>query len=132
MTDEELQLLLDQANEEYLEKEKGVIGKTIDVVSDTYEALPEPVQDVAESVGQGAVIAGSKFMDWIAPLAKPWGAVAGAWDAVGEFSGPRVHYNTDTGQLDISYFEDARPDDCLLYTSPSPRDATLSRMPSSA
>ena len=25
-----------------------------------------------------------------------------------------------------------RIDDCLLYTSPSPRDATLSRMPSSA
>ena len=25
-----------------------------------------------------------------------------------------------------------RPDDCLLYTSPSPRDATLARMPSSA
>ena len=24
------------------------------------------------------------------------------------------------------------PEDCLLYTSPSPRDATLSRMPSSA
>ena len=24
------------------------------------------------------------------------------------------------------------PSDCLLYTSPSPRDATLSRMPSSA
>ena len=27
--------------------------------------------------------------------------------------------------MDIPYF-------CLLYTSPSPRDATLSRMPSSA
>ena len=26
----------------------------------------------------------------------------------------------------------SRPDFCLLYTSPSPRDATLSRMPSSA
>ena len=26
----------------------------------------------------------------------------------------------------------ANPKDCLLYTSPSPRDATLSRMPSSA
>ena len=26
----------------------------------------------------------------------------------------------------------ARPESCLLYTSPSPRDATLSRMPSSA
>ena len=28
--------------------------------------------------------------------------------------------------------ETAVPDPCLLYTSPSPRDATLSRMPSSA
>ena len=28
--------------------------------------------------------------------------------------------------------EKERPDACLLYTSPSPRDATLSRMPSSA
>ena len=27
---------------------------------------------------------------------------------------------------------DAHPYNCLLYTSPSPRDATLSRMPSSA
>ena len=27
---------------------------------------------------------------------------------------------------------EAEPRDCLLYTSPSPRDATLSRMPSSA
>ena len=27
---------------------------------------------------------------------------------------------------------DAHARDCLLYTSPSPRDATLSRMPSSA
>ena len=28
--------------------------------------------------------------------------------------------------------EQAKRDACLLYTSPSPRDATLSRMPSSA
>ena len=27
---------------------------------------------------------------------------------------------------------EAQLNDCLLYTSPSPRDATLSRMPSSA
>ena len=31
-----------------------------------------------------------------------------------------------------TYFIDVEPDTCLLYTSPSPRDATLSRMPSSA
>ena len=32
----------------------------------------------------------------------------------------------------VSIAEIDRPEDCLLYTSPSPRDATLSRMPSSA
>ena len=32
-----------------------------------------------------------------------------------------------TGSVDFNHFID-----CLLYTSPSPRDATLSRMPSSA
>ena len=31
-----------------------------------------------------------------------------------------------------AYIEFSISDDCLLYTSPSPRDATLSRMPSSA
>ena len=32
----------------------------------------------------------------------------------------------------IGLLEAAKKYDCLLYTSPSPRDATLSRMPSSA
>ena len=37
------------------------------------------------------------------------------------------------GILDRILGEDGKKkDDCLLYTSPSPRDATLSRMPSSA
>ena len=30
------------------------------------------------------------------------------------------------------YMNENKPECCLLYTSPSPRDATLSRMPSSA
>ena len=30
------------------------------------------------------------------------------------------------------YYKEGQPTNCLLYTSPSPRDATLSRMPSSA
>ena len=34
--------------------------------------------------------------------------------------------------LEINAVGDTHIDDCLLYTSPSPRDATLSRMPSSA
>ena len=32
----------------------------------------------------------------------------------------------------VDFIEQAQVGDCLLYTSPSPRDATLSRMPSSA
>ena len=32
----------------------------------------------------------------------------------------------------ITIFNQGNIDACLLYTSPSPRDATLSRMPSSA
>ena len=32
----------------------------------------------------------------------------------------------------LNYEEIPQLSDCLLYTSPSPRDATLSRMPSSA
>ena len=38
-------------------------------------------------------------------------------------------------EVDALFIEDGKPaslSDCLLYTSPSPRDATLSRMPSSA
>ena len=44
----------------------------------------------------------------------------------------------DTGRIsnysqdDINSEVMRRFQDCLLYTSPSPRDATLSRMPSSA
>ena len=41
------------------------------------------------------------------------------------------HQNTIVSTLNAQLkIED--PEACLLYTSPSPRDATLSRMPSSA
>ena len=36
------------------------------------------------------------------------------------------------GKLTLEILPKADNKDCLLYTSPSPRDATLSRMPSSA
>ena len=44
--------------------------------------------------------------------------------------------NSQDVDLAMTYFSDdavwSFPNGCLLYTSPSPRDATLSRMPSSA
>ena len=43
----------------------------------------------------------------------------------------RTNYQTDP--IAVARFQrEARAMACLLYTSPSPRDATLSRMPSSA
>ena len=36
------------------------------------------------------------------------------------------------GKPNLQYILDECIEACLLYTSPSPRDATLSRMPSSA
>ena len=48
-----------------------------------------------------------------------------------------VDFENDYKTLDLPYMESLiwavkQLHDCLLYTSPSPRDATLSRMPSSA
>ena len=52
---------------------------------------------------------------------------------VTRFGGYTSHLNMDEGHIlplsDDWTFEEGA---CLLYTSPSPRDATLSRMPSSA
>ena len=39
---------------------------------------------------------------------------------------------TEMGQVKQQLAEEAAADACLLYTSPSPRDGLLSRMPSSA
>ena len=48
----------------------------------------------------------------------------------------RRNYRKNTGYFRDRYLNKKKPHlkkcTCLLYTSPSPRDATLSRMPSSA
>ena len=49
-------------------------------------------------------------------------------DALGEIMTATTRAGSSVSEL----LELARLDACLLYTSPSPRDATLSRMPSSA
>ena len=47
--------------------------------------------------------------------------------------GRRLHaVHVVEGQTDCAFFRPLPNKPCLLYTSPSPRDATLSRMPSSA
>ena len=60
--------------------------------------------------------------------AVPSGASTGAHEAVELRDGDGERY---LGK-GVTKAVDAVNTDCLLYTSPSPRDATLSRMPSSA
>ena len=67
--------------------------------------------------------------------------VKGVWVSCKSIPGRAFYFETYLPEyaamydkLPISAFlsEPELPDPCLLYTSPSPRDATLSRMPSSA
>ena len=44
---------------------------------------------------------------------------------------PLIDASSDRESFD-KRFPEKKPDDCLLYTSPSPRDYAASRMPSSA
>ena len=66
-----------------------------------------------------------------------------AWPDRRICNGCKKVFNSDECEIDIGDFWNCREEmvyacsdkcaeDCLLYTSPSPRDATLSRMPSSA
>ena len=52
--------------------------------------------------------------------------------AVKKISVAAEHVPVDTLAKVLSQLEEEEPDVCLLYTSPSPRDGLLSRMPSSA
>ena len=54
-----------------------------DVISSIYDVVPDPIQSGIEGIGQGAKVAGSKFMDILAPLDKPRGFAAGAWEELG-------------------------------------------------
>ena len=58
----------------------------------------------------------------------------GLWDgdAVSAFSNTQSLELNGSGSAGADWGLNANPMACLLYTSPSPRDATLSRMPSSA
>ena len=79
----------------------------------------------AQDVNQG-YLGNCWFLSTIANLAETPGAI------------PSLFLNTDNavepaGIYGVKFFLLGRPYIvCLLYTSPSPRDATLSRMPSSA
>ena len=59
------------------------------------------------------------------------------WDEIKEIDDSNIgyighHSHTHEYLIDMTEKEFINDIDCLLYTSPSPRDWTISRMPSSA
>ena len=69
----------------------------------------------------GVIIIKEIFKDWIEPLRKGFQKV---------LENPSKYGRENVSDSSGRFFEDYC--NCLLYTSPSPRDGLLSRMPSSA
>ena len=65
--------------------------------------------------------------EWLALLIRRMDAVAAVYRLAAAMSP-----GTDSRRTHIEFHRRGRFDACLLYTSPSPRDGLLSRMPSSA
>ena len=60
----------------------------------------------------------------------PWAYHSSTFDVNTEWKMFEINFSDFEKKSGVS--AKLRPNNCLLYTSPSPRDATLSRMPSSA
>ena len=124
-----------------------------EVISDSpaYGNASSAIQNVASAfLGGGKIPVGT--IEWAAasdptfPAATGYAAPLLPWSTsipvVGEFvlliSSPSPGQTTEDSSQESFYYlgpiglDGNKNINCLLYTSPSPRDATLSRMPSSA
>ena len=103
------------------------------LASDVAARLSLPVEPVSAMDGYAARMADCGSVGTTltrigeSAAGRPWTGTLGAGQAVRIFTGAVIPDGADC----IILQEDVDAS-CLLYTSPSPRDATLSRMPSSA
>ena len=93
-----------------------------------FGALDE--KSIAWKVAQNAHEQGAKFVLSNAPIALRMGKI----NELAEKTGSRVIPADATSVDDLNklFEESVKLLGCLLYTSPSPRDGSISRMPSSA
>ena len=127
-------------NEDYyatiLEKERML------AIGETAEKLSHRIKNILQSINGGAFLVddGLEKSD-ISTVEKGWSIVKRNQERISRLVLDMMSVNNDyvadkklfciVDMLDRA-IENQRADACLLYTSPSPRDATLSRMPSSA
>ena len=98
------------------------------------EANPDPNTSV---VAASAILLAlhAQALDGVGQIVRINMQTANAWansDDFLAFEGKPDRLGVDSEHLGLHAGYRLYPCDCLLYTSPSPRDATLSRMPSSA
>ena len=112
-----------------LAKKHGVAPESIIVTGGSTEGLK--ISGLTFASNGGEIISGQPTFLAMMDYAKQWGATVN-WVPVGKDKGydldeieKRVSSNTKLIFL-------CNPNNCLLYTSPSPRDQRGSRMPSSA
>ena len=91
------------------------------------------MEDCIPEKAQAKVIFSSRIYVAIWLLVILWSIVASSWMPLLYFVLPQFYGKTLHKLVAFTQHAGlARNINCLLYTSPSPRDATLSRMPSSA
>ena len=80
------------------------------------------------------IIKGRSFVEYIKALSPNIGGFSGMMEISPGYEKPVLVSGVDGvgTKINICRIADDYTTICLLYTSPSPRDATLSRMPSSA
>ena len=65
-------------------------------------------------------------------MSKEYSMFIGRWQPWHQGHRWLIDQRLNDGKNVLICIRDVKPSDCLLYTSPSPRDRTRSRMPSSA
>ena len=107
---------------------EGEATEQLELPTPTAEVPPPPLGAAAILTGLGEVAEPAPRLIGRSPAGT---ATLGLNESVELFFDQPMNPNT-TGDAFAFVDEDGEPIPCLLYTSPSPRDGLLSRMPSSA
>ena len=94
--------------------------------------MSEKLETLIEQLGKLTVV---EALELSKKLEEAWGVSATVGASAPAAGGAPVEEKAEVDVILTGYNDNAKipvRKNCLLYTSPSPRDATLSRMPSSA
>ena len=106
--------------------ETGIAGVTVNLYDSSGNRVTTTITNSSGNYEFVNLIPGDYIVEFVSPTgysSSPQGTSGGNNDSDAD---------PTTGRTDTISLSSGENNPCLLYTSPSPRDATLSRMPSSA